>query len=139
MCTWNVDVLLKDSPDKQFGEAGRLNLRYQVLARADEFRPNCVAVEQSRCHEVESLRNREDIGQQVSEVVDLDPTQAKYFGKRVMFLTRTLRPHHVVKQQRVHVVRREPCELQTWPMQDDLLELAHFRINVLVHPTILTR
>jgi hypothetical protein len=66
-------------------------------------------------------------------MVHPDALLAQRLGERVMFFLRLLRPHHVVEQQRADVLRGEPGQLQAEPVNDDLTELSHLRVDAEGH------
>src|SRR5450432_3272999 len=67
------------------------------------------------------------------EVVHGHASLPKPGDERVVLGSGPVGPHDVVEEQVVDVVRREPGQLQTGPVNDHLAELTNLRVNVEGH------
>ncbi len=76
-----------------------------------------------------ALGDPEGLGQELGVVVDTNTLLPQCLGKGVMFFAGLLRPHHVVEEQALDVVRSEPRELVTRPMQHRLAKLSDFGVD----------
>ena len=95
--------------------------------------PNRVAVVSSVLEELPSARLVQRLGEQLVEEVDLDALVPQLLHEGVVLLPRALGPHHVVEEQVVDVARRQPRQLQTGTVHDDLLQDADLGVNVECH------
>ena len=87
-----------------------------------------------------SLRPRlvQRLGEEFGEVVDLHPLGSSWATKVSCSSRARLGPHHVVEQQLVDVLGGESAQLDAGSVDDGLLELADFGVNVEGHCWSLT-
>ena len=129
-----VHVALEDPADEVRGE----RLAVEVLEEAAQWTDERSARGSRACtvgraRRRDPRRSRGPPPSSSREVVHVDALVPQGLGEGVVFLLGLLGPHHVVEEQLADVLRREPGQLQTRPVDDGLAELAHLRVDTKRH------
>jgi hypothetical protein len=121
-----VQIGLQDATDKKLGERPTVEVVEEPTNWINQGRPKGLWSAETIKDVVATLGQVECFGQELSVVVNEDALFSKCFGKRVVFFLRSRGPHHIVKEQSLNIVRREPRKFEARSMDDGLTELANF-------------
>jgi hypothetical protein len=115
-----------DAADQQFGQRARLDLLGQRAQRPGQRGTDQFGGAHAVQDEFARLREREGLGQQHVEVVDLDAAVAQHLGEYVVLLAGLGGPQHVVEEQFVAVRGCQSAQFQAGAVHDGLAQLSDF-------------
>ena len=128
-----MHVALQDPSDKAPGELFAVEILEEPAERTDECRSEDLRRAEAVEHETPALLDLQHFCEQLGVVVHTHALLAKRLCERVVLFLCFLRPEHVVEQQLADVLGREAGQLQPWPVEDGLAELADLGVNMKRH------